>query len=98
MRNFLELFARQSIVLLALMLVVGPVVVFKLDSRIGMLLAGVVFGLNGLGQFFVAEKQTSGQGLQKGIGVFLILFGLFTVVVMLIMFVRGEPLPTSSPE
>lgn len=96
MRAFLELFARRDIAFLALMLAVGPVAMFELDSRVGMLLAGVVFGLSGVGHFLAAEKETSTRGLRKGIGLFLILFGLFTIVVMTIMFVRGEQLSTSS--
>jgi uncharacterized membrane protein (UPF0136 family) len=97
MRTFLELFARRDIAFLALLLVVGPIVMFELDSRLGMLLAGVVFGLGGVGHFLAAEKETSTRGLQKALGVFLILFGLFTIVVMTIMFVRGEQLSTSPP-
>lgn len=97
MRPFLELFARRGIVFLALLLTVGPIVALDLDPRLGMLLAGVVFGLRGVGQFLVADKQISGRGLQKGLGIFLMLFGLFTIVVMVIMFVRGEQLSTSPP-
>jgi len=79
------------------MLIVGPIVVFELDSRIGMSLVGVIFGLSGAGHFLAAQKENSARGLRKGLGIFLMLFGLFTLVVMIIMFARGEQLSVSSP-
>ncbi len=95
MRTF-EFFSRQGVVFLALMLVVGPIATFELDPRIGMLLVGGIFVLSGGGHFMVADKEISGRWLRKGLGIFLILFGVFTIVVMLVMFIRGEQLSTSS--
>ncbi len=96
-RPFLELFSRRGIVFLALMLAVGPIVTFGLDSRIGMLFVGGIFALNGVGHFLVADKESFGRRLQKGIGIFLILFGFLTIVTMIVMLISGEQLsPPSS--
>lgn len=92
MRKFLELFARRGIVFLALLLAVGLVALLKLDARLGMLLAGVIFLLSGVGNFLVAQKESRGRGLRRALGIFLILFGLLTVAVMIVMFVLGQPL------
>lgn len=90
MRTFLELFARRGIVFLALMVVVGGVVMLNLDDRIGTLLIGVIFGLSGIGNWLVAEREHHARGLRKAMAVFLTLFGLFTIVVVVIKFIRGE--------
>lgn len=92
MRTFLELFARRGIVFLALMVAVGSVVALKLDERIGMLLAGVIFGLSGVGNWLVAARESHMRGLRRALAVFLMLFGLFTIIVMVIMFIRGDRL------
>lgn len=91
MRTFLELFARRGVVVLALIVAVGGVVMLNLDDRIGTLLIGVIFGLSGIGHWLVAERKGRyARVLHRAMGVFLTLFGLFTVVVVVIKFIRGE--------
>lgn len=94
MKRFLELFAHRRMVIFALIFWVAPFAVYDLDPRIGILLTGLIFGLSGVGNFLAAEKESTARGLRKALGVFLILFGLFTVAVMIIMFIRGEHLST----
>jgi hypothetical protein len=92
-----ELFTRGEILFLALMLVVAPFVLYDFDSRIGMILVGVVFGLSGVGHFRASYKETFARGLRKSLGIFLILFGFFTVAAMVVMFFRGEHLSSTPP-
>ncbi|MDA0246379.1 MAG: hypothetical protein OT477_23465 [Chloroflexi bacterium] len=94
MRTFFTLFTRQSVVLIALVLVYLPVQQFGLDERLGMALVGLVFGFSGVGHVLTAEQETQWGCLHRGFGTGLIIFCLFTAVVMAIMFVRGEELGT----
>ena len=92
MRTFFTLFTRQSVVLVALVLVYLPVQQFGVDERLGMGLVGLVFGLSGVGHVLTAEHEGQWGCLHRGIGGGLIAFCLLTAVVMVVMCVTGEEL------
>lgn len=94
MRTLLELLGKRGIMFIVLMLVMFPVIKMGLDSRIGMSLAGVIFMLNGAGQILLAQKSPKGAraSVGKGTGIFMIVFGMFTLIVMIIMLAIGQEL------
>lgn len=94
MRTFFILFTKQSVVWVALVLVYLPIHQFGVDTRLGMALVGLVFGFSGVGHVLTAAHDDQWGCLYRGFGAGLIVFCLFTAVVMAIMFVRGEELGT----
>jgi hypothetical protein len=92
MRTFFTLFTRQSVVWVALVLVYLPVHQFGLDTRLGMALVGLVFGLSGVGHVLTAADEEPWGCLHRWVGGGLIAFCLLTAVVMVVMFVTGEEL------
>ena len=90
-QKFFGLFTHNIIVFVVLMVITGMTVELGVDTRIGMIGVGLTFGCSGIGQFLKAN-QVSNQQWRKGLAGCLILFGLFTVVVMLLMFLMGESL------
>jgi hypothetical protein len=91
-RKILELFSHKGIVLLALLVLGGPIVALKLDPRWLGLVGGVIFALAGMGNFMVAGREQGKflRGMQKSIGIFVAVVGIFMVVVVIIMFAVGQ--------
>ncbi len=91
---FLEFFTNRWVVIIGLIVAIGPVMELNLDARLGMLLVGIIFGLNGLGNLQIAKRDNS--KLRRVSGIFILLFGVFIILGMITMFALGEPLNIES--
>ena len=93
MNTFFLLLTRRWAFILALLIVFVPSIQFGVDARIGMMLVGVVCGLAGRGWLLLADQfRDAGRNWRRTTGIGLLLFGGFTIMVMITLFVLDQPL------
>lgn len=93
MERFFILFTKRGVVLLALLVVVGPIIALHPDARIAAFLMGLIFAPNGIGKIVVARKDAGGiRWLGFALGVFVLLMGAFLAISAVLMFVVGVPI------
>ena len=93
MRTVLELFTKKIIVLLALVVFCGPVMFFRLDTRFGIIIMGLIFSLSGAGHIMVSSMEAVRwlRITQKSLGIFIFFVGTLLVAGSILMFVTGTP-------